>query len=257
MMIRAIIAIKTNVLSSFFSKRDIQCLGAAVLEVPLCLFSSDGFGVSWRPPSCALGFAELFVFFPPIAQLRTWCPFRFSRQNRPVDSVDVHRYLSTWSAAWLPFSNILISHYLQEIFQSIISHGLFFCVFLMKSVSGPVMHYGCTLLVVSAMVGGVVAYVAWPIPLLYIYIPVVPVWICFDWQSTRTPHTSSNERFRGFDSFSPQATMPLAAAAGLSDQEDQYRWPFIFPVLQNASGFYNEPEPLFILFGTVWSYAER
>lgn len=50
--------------------------------------------------------------------------------------------------------------------------------------------------------------------------------------------------------------MPLAAAAGLSDQEDQYRWPFIFPVLQNASGFYNEPEPLFILFGTVWSYAE-
>lgn len=45
----------------------------------------------------------------------------------------------------------------------------------MKSVSGPVMHYGCTLLVVSAMVGGVVAYVAWPIPLLYIYIPVVPV----------------------------------------------------------------------------------
>ena len=60
------------------------------------------------------------------------------------------------------------SHYLQEIFQDVsirfdhFTRFFFFGVFLMKSVSGPVMHYGCTLLVVSAMVGGVVAYVAWP-----------------------------------------------------------------------------------------------
>ena len=35
------------------------------------------------------------------------------------------------------------------------------------------MHYGCTLLVVSAMVGGVVAYVAWPILPCLLRIPVV------------------------------------------------------------------------------------
>lgn len=125
-----------------------------MLEVPLCLFSSDGFGVSWRPPSCAL-------------QLRMWCPSRFSRQKRPVELMSTGTF-----QPGAPLDNKIQQHLEKSQMtcrkssktcrsDSIMSHGLLFGVFLM-SVSGPVMHYGCTLVVVSAMVGGVVAYVAWP-----------------------------------------------------------------------------------------------